>query len=179
MADDKSEESGENEENQEKGGSGLKKIILFVGMGILMLGLGIGGTVFFLGGKENPAVESAEVEEEVMEEETMMETAAIYHNLHPAFVANFSGTSKKKYMQVYVVALAREQMVIDDLKLHMPAVRNNILMTLSKKTSDEVATVEGKETLRKEVLETVRSTMKEKTGKEGIEDLYFTKFVAQ
>ena len=75
--------------------------------------------------------------------------------------------------------MAKEQSSIDDLVLHMPAVRNNVLMTLSTKTSDEVATLEGKEELRKEVLETVRKTMEEKTGKEGIEDLYFTKFVAQ
>ena len=116
-------------------------------------------------------------EGEMMEQPSMQES--IYHDLHPAFVANFSGNSKKKYMQVYVVAMAHEQSAIEDLKLHMPAVRNNILMTLSTKTSDEVATVEGKEMLRKEVLDTVQKTMSEKTGDEGIQDLYFTKFVAQ
>ena len=116
----------------------------------------------------------------MIEEEVEMEMEmSIYHELHPAFVANFSGKSKKNYMQVYIVALAREETVIEDLKLHMPAVRNDILMTLSRTTSDEIETVEGKEELRKKVLMRIKKTMKEKTGAEGIEDIYFTKFVAQ
>ena len=52
-------------------------------------------------------------------------------------------------------------------------------MTLSKTTSDEIETVEGKEELRKKVLMRIKETMKTKTGKDGIEDIYFTKFVAQ
>jgi len=142
---------------------------------LVALGAGVGGTMFFMGSNEPPAEEMA-MEEEVMEEPEM----AIYHELHPAFVANFSGKSKKKYMQVYIVALANEESVIEDLKLHMPAVRNDILMTLSRTKSDDIETVEGKEMLRQKVLTTVKGTMMNKTGKEeSIKDLYFTKFVAQ
>ena len=169
------------EAEQEEKSSGMKKIIMFAVVGLVMLAIGVGGTMFMMGSDDSSSEEMAE--EEMMEEGEMMEEPmmkdSIYHDLHPAFVANFSGQSKKKYMQVYVVAMAYEQSVIDDLKLHMPAVRNNILMTLSKKTSDEIATVEGKEMLRQEVLESVQKTMAEKTGEEGIQDLYFTKFVAQ
>lgn len=170
----------ENTEAEQPKSSGVKKIIMFAIVGLVMLGVGVGGTMFMMGSDDGASEEMAEEEmaEEEMMEEPMMKDS-IYHNLHPAFVANFSGNSKKKYMQVYVVAMAHEQSVIEDLKLHMPAVRNNILMTLSKKTSAEVATVEGKEMLRQEVLETVQQTMVEKTGDEGIQDLYFTKFVAQ
>ena len=115
------------------------------------------------------------------EEEVQEPEVAIYHELHPAFVANFTGKSKKKYMQVYMVALANNESVIEDLKMHMPAVRNDVLMTLSRTTSDQIETVEGQEELRQKVLETVKNTMKMKTGKEDetIQDLYFTKFVAQ
>ena len=165
----------ENTENTEEQGSGKKKIILFAVIGLVALGAGVGGTMFFMGSNEPPAEEMA-MEEEVMEEPEM----AIYHELHPAFVANFSGKSKKKYMQVYIVALANEESVIEDLKLHMPAVRNDILMTLSRTKSDDIETVEGKEMLRQKVLTTVKGTMMNKTGKEeSIKDLYFTKFVAQ
>ncbi len=168
------------EAEQEEKSSGMKKIIMFAVVGLVMLAVGVGGTMFMMGSDGGSSEEMAEEEmsEEEMMEEPMMKDS-IYHDLHPAFVANFSGNSKKRYMQVYVVAMAHEQSAIEDLKLHMPAVRNNILMTLSKKTSDEVATVEGKETLRQEVLESVQQTMAEKTGEEGIKDLYFTKFVAQ
>ncbi len=165
----------ENTEEQEQAGSGKKKIIIFAAIGLIALGLGAGGAMFFMGSDE-PATDEMAMEEEIMEEPEM----AIYHELHPAFVANFTGQSKKKYMQVYIVAMASEESVIEDLKLHMPAVRNDVLMTLSRTKSDEIETVEGKEMLRQKVLDTVKDTMTTKTGKEEtIKDLYFTKFVAQ
>lgn len=163
-----------NEEEEKKGGS--KKLIVMIAIGVVTLALGAGGAMFFMGGNEPVEEEMAEGE---MEEEEMMSEMSIYHELHPAFVANFSGKSSKNYMQVYIVALAHEDSVISDLQLHMPAVRNDVLMTLSKTTSDEIETVEGKEELRQKVLARIKETMKMKTGKEGIEDIYFTKFVAQ
>lgn len=174
------EEANENEEEQK--GSGLKKIIIFAVLGLLLVGAGIGGALFFTGSKDDAM--AMEGDEEMMMEEgemegEMMEKQAIYHDLHPAFVANFTGNSKKKYMQVYVVAMAEEQEVIDKLEMHMPVIRNNILMTLSRKTSDEISTVEGKEELRQEVLDVVQNTMVDITGDEGVKDLFFTKFVAQ
>lgn len=176
----------ENEENEEVKSGGMKKMIIFAVLGLVLLGAGAGGAFFFLGSDDEEMLAEEGMEgKEMMEGEEMADGAmmedvpAIYLDLHPAFVANFTGDSKKKYMQVYMVALAKEQESIDKLEMHMPAVRNNILMALSRKTSEDVATVDGKEILRKEVLEVVRETMVEKVGKSGIEDLYFTKFVAQ
>ncbi|MFK7795433.1 MAG: flagellar basal body-associated FliL family protein [Gammaproteobacteria bacterium] len=164
----------ENTEEEKKGGS--KKLIVMIAIGVVTLALGAGGAMFFMGGDD--PVEGEMAEDEMMEEEMVTEMS-FYHELHPAFVANFTGKSKKNYMQVYIVALAREESVIDDLTLHMPAVRNDVLMTLSKTTSDEIETVEGKEELRQKVLMRIKETMKMKTGEEGVEDIYFTKFVAQ
>lgn len=171
----------ENTETEEAKGGGIKKIIMIAVLGLVLLGAGAGGALFLLGGDEKETVAEKDMEgEEAMEDSKMMkEEPAIYLELHPAFVANFTGESKKKYMQVYMVALAREQETIDKIEMHMPAVRNNILMALSRKTSEEVETVEGKEQLRQEVLEVLRETMIEKAGKADIDDLYFTKFVAQ
>ena len=179
----------EKEEIEEEKGGGMKKKIIFLLLGLILVGAGAGGAMFMFGSedKEMMAEEGMEGKEmmkdgEMMAEEgemMMKDEPAIYLDLHPAFVANFSGNSKKKYMQVYMVALAKEQVVIDKLEMHMPAVRNNILMTLSTKTSEDVSTVAGKEELRQEVLEVVRETLVDKVGKAGVEDLYFTKFVAQ
>ena len=165
----------ENNEEEKKGSS--KKLIIMIVLGLVVLGMGAGGAMFFMGSKEEP-VEMAD-EDGMAEGEMMEEEMSIYHELHPAFVANFSGKSKKKYMQVYIVAMAREDAVIEDLKMHMPAIRNDVLMTLSATTSEEIETVDGKEALRQKVLTKIKETMQMKTGKEGIEDIYFTKFVAQ
>jgi len=169
-------ENEDNTDNEEKK-SFSKKTIIMIAISVVLLSLGASGTFFFMGSDE--AAEDEIAEGKMMEEEVMEEQMSIYHELHPAFVANFSGKSKKNYMQVYIVALAREDSVIEDLKLHMPAVRNDVLMTLSKTTSEEIETVEGKEALRQKVLIRIKETMQMKTGKEGVEDIYFTKFVAQ
>ena len=161
------------EEENNKGSS--KKIIILIALGIVILAVGAGGAMLFMSSNDPDEAETAE---ETVEEE-MEKKMSIYHELHPAFVANFSGKSKKRYMQVYVVAMAYEDSVIEDLKMHMPAVRNDVLMTLSATKSEEVETVEGKEALRQKVLSKIKETMQEKTGGEGIEDIYFTKFVVQ
>ena len=167
----------EEKKRDEQQGAG-KKIIIFAVLGVLILGLGIGGTVFFMISKPAPGQQSAE--EMAAAKAAQEPEEIIYHELHPAFIANFSGRSNKNYMQVYIVALASKKSAIDDLTLHMPAVRNDILMTLGRVSSDQIETVEGKEALRLKVLATLRQTIKMKTGREDdIKDIYFTKFVAQ
>ena len=175
MADD-NQNSDENTEAEDGKKLSKKKLILMIAIGVLVLGLGGGGAFLYMGSAETTEEEmsDAKIPAEEMEKEM-----SFYHELHPAFISNFSGKSDKNYMQVYIVALAREESVVENLELHMPAVRNDVLMTLSKTTSDEIETVEGKEALRKKVLARIRETMKQKTGVEGIEDIYFTKFVAQ
>ncbi len=161
------------QDEPQKGSS--KKIIIMVIMALVILGIGAGGGMMFMGSTDDNDQETTDI----AEEEIKQEKKAIYHDLHPAFVANFSGQSNKNYMQVYVVAMSYENDVIEDLKLHMPAVRNAVLMSLSTAESKKVQTVEGKEELRRKVLDTINETMEEKTGNAGIEDIYFTKFVSQ
>lgn len=161
------------QDEPQKGSS--KKIIIMVVMALVILGIGAGGGMMFMGSADNTEQET----NDVVEEDLQQEKKAIYHDLHPAFVANFSGQSNKNYMQVYIVAMSYENDVIEDLKLHMPAVRNAVLMSLSTAESEKVETLQGKEALRKKVLDTINVIMKEKTGNAGIEDIYFTKFVSQ
>ena len=169
------EENTEEENTEEKKGSG-KNLIIMIALGVVILAIGAGGAMFFMGSDEGT---EAEMAEEIKDEPMVENHMSLYHELHPAFVANFSGKSKKNYMQVYIVAMAHEEDVIEDLKMHMPAIRNDVLMTLSATTSQEIETVEGKEALRQKVLDKIQDTMEMKTGREGIEDIYFTKFVAQ
>lgn len=153
----------------------MKKIIIFAVIGIVLIGAGIGGAMFFL---KSPEVTEGE---EIMTEEEMMpdEKDAIYEDLHPAFTVNFNEESKKKFMQVYMVAKFYDMEARDQFKMHMPVVRNNLLMLLSGKNSDELSTMESKENLRKDALMTAQSVMQEIYGENLVEDIYFTKLVMQ
>ena len=152
----------------------MKKIIIFAVAGIVLVGGGVGGAMFFLKSPEVPEGEEM-VEEEMMPEEK----DAIYEDIHPAFTVNFNDDSKKKFMQVYMVAKFYKMEDRDKFKMHMPVVRNYLLMLMSGKNSDELSSVESKEMLRKDALKTAQSVMQDIYGENLVEDIYFTKLVMQ
>lgn len=152
----------------------MKKIIIFAVAGIVLVGGGIGGAMFFLKSPEETEGEEM-VEEEMMPEEK----DAIYEDLHPAFTVNFNDDSKKKFMQVYMVAKFYKMEDRDQFKMHMPVVRNNLLLLMSGKNSDELSSAESKEMLRKDALMAAQSVMQEIYGENLVEDIYFTKLVMQ
>jgi len=152
----------------------MKKIIIFAIAGIVLVGGGIGGAMFFLKSPEETEGEEM-VEEEMMPEEK----DAIYEDLHPAFTVNFNDDSKKKFMQVYMVAKFYKMEDRDQFKMHMPVVRNNLLLLMSGKNSDELSSAESKEMLRKDALMAAQSVMQEIYGENLVEDIYFTKLVMQ
>ena len=152
----------------------MKKIIIFAVAGVVLVGAGIGGAMFFLKSPEEP------MEEEMVEEEMMPEEKdAIYEDMHPAFTVNFNDDSTKKFMQVYMVAKFYDMESRDQFKMHMPVVRNNLLMLMSGKNSDELASKEAKEMLGKEALSTAQSVMQDIYGDNLVADIYFTKLVMQ
>ena len=66
------------------------------------------------------------------------------------------------------------------IKLHDPRIRNNMLLLLGTQTYDTISTMEGKEALRKQSLETIAKIVGEEGGEaKKVEDLYFTSFVMQ
>lgn len=153
----------------------MKKIIIFAVAGIVLVGAGIGGALFFLKSPED-SEEQQMVDEEMKEPD---KKEAIYEDMHPAFTINFNEGSKKKFMQVYMVAMFYDMESRDAFKMHMPVVRNNILMLLSGKNSDELSTTEAKEQLRKDALQAAQSVMQERYGDNMVEDIFFTKLVMQ
>ena len=153
----------------------MKKIIIFAVAGIVLLGAGVGGAMFFLKSPDEPIEEEEMVEKEMMHDEK----DAIYEDIHPAFTVNFNDDSKKKFMQVYMVAKFYDMESRDKFMMHMPVVRNDLLLLMSGKNSDELSSLESKEMLRKNALMTVQSVMQKIYEENLVEDIYFTKLVMQ
>ncbi len=153
----------------------MKKIIIFAVAGVMLLAAGIGGALFFLRSPE-PSDEEQMASEEMMKPDIK---DAIYEDMYPAFTVNFKEGSKKKFMQIDMVAMFYDMESRDAFKMHMPVVRNNLLILLSGKDSDELSTKEAKEELRKETLLAAQAVMQERYGENIVEDIYFTKLVMQ
>ncbi|HEC18557.1 MAG TPA: flagellar basal body protein FliL [Gammaproteobacteria bacterium] len=192
MADD---DDNEKDGEKKSKGSLVTKILLFGVLPLLTVVVLVMGTLFFAGvlpgggdhGGDH-AEESADAgdegdggdEEGDAEEEGGGEAMpAIYIPIDPAFVVNFASQGKARFLQVTVEVMTRDPEMPDKIKLHMPVIRNNLMLLFSSQSYDGVSTLEGKEALREEALEVVQQILEEETGDPGVEAVYFTSFVMQ
>lgn len=153
----------------------LKLIIVIVLALLVAVGLSIGGTWFFLSkdsAKEEVASESAEHAAPVKQ-------PAIYEELAPAFVVNFTQNGRARYMQVSLALMTRDQAGLDALKVHMPVLRNNLVMLFSSQDFATLITPVGKEMLRQQATASVQQLAEKETGKVVVEQVLFTNLVLQ
>jgi flagellar FliL protein len=186
MADNELEDDGA-QVLRAKQGSGLLKIVLIV-LGVIILVAGtIGTTLYFSGiiggGQGNTGADmTASTGAETGSEDsngTKNKKEPIYYAFEPEFVVNFSDGNNIRYLQVTLEIMTYDQRTVEDIERHMPVIRNNLIMMFSSLSYDVLSSVAGKRKLQEEALAEIRSILKEKTGREGVEQVYFTGFVMQ
>ena len=169
---------------EQSSSGGMKKIIIIVAVLILLNVAGIGGWIYMSSAGNEQDSKSEEVVKEVK--------PRIYLSLDPEFVVNFSQGSKAKFLQVELQVVAREESVLEQLRVNMPVVRNDILLLLSSQQYEDLKSRAGKEQLQKMMLDTVNKILvdqaansePEEEGKSAktpalVENIYFTSFIMQ
>ncbi len=178
------DEAGEGEEGEKK-----KKPLLLIIIAVVVLLAGGGGAFFMLGGSEDAeaiaegsedaTATGTESESESESEEETVSKEAIYFSLDPAFVVNFQGKGRVRFLQVNIDGLTREAGIKEEVTKHLPQIRNNIVLLLSSKTYEDLSTPEGKGKVRSEILVEIQKIMESETGKTAVENIFFTSFVIQ
>lgn len=184
---DNKEVAGTDEAKQKK-----KKLFMFIGLGVLLVLISVGATFFVVskmlhkGGSDEAAEEQAE--------EKPTASPAIYLALKPNFTVNFDVNGRQRFLQTELTLMYRDPNLEKLLEEHMPAVRNGLVMLLSRQVFDELQTTEGKEKLRADALKVVQDiitkeseTTEEKDEKKKdeakfkgtVENVLFTQFVMQ
>ncbi|MCY1434396.1 Flagellar basal body-associated protein FliL [compost metagenome] len=154
-------------------GNGKLKLILLLVLALLLaVGLSVGATWFFLSKPASKPAASAEAVSDA-------KAAAVYESLTPAFVANYNQNGRPRYMQVSITLQGRDQVALDALKVHMPLIRNNLVMLFSGQNFDSLATPVGQEMLRQKATASVQEVAQKELGKVVIDQLLFTNFVLQ
>jgi flagellar FliL protein len=69
--------------------------------------------------------------------------------------------------------------VADAIKLHMPEVRNRVLLLLSGKRASEISTPEGKNTLSGELMREIVQPLAGSVPAPALDSVLFTSFVIQ
>lgn len=103
----------------------------------------------------------------------------IYVPVKPAFVVNYGGPGKLKYMKLEVSLRAKDTVSSNAIRHHMPLIRDYLVSAFSRLKDEDVDTQEGKENIRLTVFEGVKELLKEEDGEEGVTGLYFNNFVIQ
>ena len=75
--------------------------------------------------------------------------------------------------------LVRDENNIDLVKLHMPALRHQIILMLSEQDAAKMKSPLDREKLRKEITAKIRSVFKDLAGEDDIEDVLFSNFLVQ
>ena len=104
---------------------------------------------------------------------------ALYMDFEQPFVVNFQDEGQLRYLQITISVMTKNPKVVEELKRHMPLIRNNLVMLFSGQTRDGIISRDGKEKIRKEAEAEVQKILKEQTGHTGVKALYFTSFVMQ
>jgi flagellar protein FliL len=142
-----------------------KKKLLLIVAGLVVLLVAGGGAAAFLvmsgkhGGKAQHAAldknsedaQDAEADgsDEGGDEGAKKKKAPVFFTMEP-FVVNLAGDTQR-YLQVGVDLRLSKDEYTEKIKQHMPEIRNGVVLLLSSKQADELATLEGKNRLRAEI----------------------------
>ncbi|WP_122735773.1 flagellar basal body-associated protein FliL [Pseudomonas viridiflava] len=151
----------------------LKLIIVAVVALLLAVGLSVGATWFIMHKGESapdPAVAAAAAN---------AKPVAVFEPLTPAFVVNFNANGRQRYMQVSITMLGRNAADMEALKVHMPVIRNNLVMLFAAIPFESLASPIGQEMLRQKATASIQEVAQKELGKTVIEQLLSTNFVLQ
>lgn len=167
------DEENQNEEGTEKSG-GMMKLVMFGGIGLVLLAVGV-----FAGPAIMNMISPPEVEEAAAEEGPKS-GPAIYTSLHPPLVVNFKDAAgDSHFMQITMEVMARDQGVINSVREHVAVIRNALILLYSGVVYEEITTREGKEQMLADGLAEINKVMADMTGEGDVEAVFFTALVIQ
>jgi flagellar FliL protein len=124
-------------------GSGKKKgLLLIVAAVVVLAAAGAGAWAVLGSGKNSEPAEAAS-----------RAPPPTFVTLDP-FVVNLAG-EVQHYLQVGIDLKVADEHVNEQIKVHLPEIRNGVLLLLSSKEVEELSTLEGKNRLRAEIRDAV------------------------
>lgn len=165
MARDKAKEEtkGAEEPPKKKG-----KLLLVLGVALVLGGAGGGAAWYFT----QSGAKSAGHKEEKPKPPVFVTLETFTVNLQ-------SDGGSEHYLQVGIDLKVTDPSVVDLVKLHMPEIRNSVLLLLSSKNAEQITSLEGKQKLSSEIQEQINKPLNAKATSKGVTGVYFTSFVIQ
>lgn len=104
-----------------------------------------------------------------------------YFQIEEPFTINFMNQSQQKmhYLQIRVALKSDDPLIIQSAELNLPMIQDALRILFTDQNYETVSTVAGRQRLQQQALETVRQILAEETGSNGLEQVYFTRFLLQ
>ena len=175
-------EEQEDSDEPKAGKKSKAKLLVLVLLLLILLGGIAGGTYYFLTKNGDAPVAGAEAEAEAKPKpkEKKAPTKPQFAPLD-AFTVNLLGEENQdpQFLQVSVTLQAKDTKGVDNIKEHMPMVRNRMLMILSSKKAADVSNSKGKDKLVEEIMNELNKPFEEDDEEQHVIAVYFTTFIIQ
>ncbi|MBO9689488.1 flagellar basal body-associated FliL family protein [Roseateles chitosanitabidus] len=131
-------------------GGGKKKLIIIIAIVLVVVLAGVAALLLMKKKSHGDDEEGAAEEKPAAAAHAKPGTPPTFVPLDP-FTVNLADKEVDRFAQIGITLEVADPHFADQLKAYMPAIRNNVLIVLSHKTSAELLTVEGKEKLAREI----------------------------
>ena len=123
---------------------------------------------------------SKETEKEAEKENVKEAKIPVTLALDPAFVVNLqSADGQQQFLQTGLILLFFEAEQMDSIKPYLAQIRSQLLILLSSKHAEELMNAEGKEKLKKEIVDQIKKILPPKHPAQKIKGVLFSSFVIQ
>lgn len=171
MAKDAPKDEAEVEEAPKKKPRG--KLFLIIGIVLALAGIGGGAGWYLTQGEVKPGEAKVAAQKEDDHKPPVFVPLEV-------FTVNLQADGGNDHiLQVAMDLKVGDEKVVEEVKAHMPEVRNGVLLLLSGKTAEQIGNQEGKQKLSAEILEQVNKPLNVKEAGKGVTGVYFTSFVIQ
>jgi len=151
------------------------KILIILISVFLLVVIAMGGGFFMMWNKmSSMTVQNNEEVENDTETEEEIEKMGPTKKLD-TFIVNLADKGGKRYLRVSMDLELEKQETVEMVEKRLPKIRDAILMILPTKKYKDIGTIEGKSSLRNEILTKINELMQP----EEIINIYFTEFVVQ
>ncbi len=152
-----------------------KILVLLIGV-LMVLMLGLGGGLFMMWNKlaDLNAQSMANASEKAGAEGSVEVPVGPIFSLD-TFIVNLADQGGNRYLRVTMDLELNNPELEAEVSQRLPQVRDSILMILPTKRFEDISTMQGKISLRDEILETINGYL----AKGKITSIYFKEFVVQ
>lgn len=105
---------------------------------------------------------------------------ALYIPLQPPFVVNYGGPGRLRYLKAELTVRVHDVGAAQNVRHHMPAIRDTLVSLMSRQEELVIDTQEGKEQMRQDALVAIREVIEAEEGEDsGVVDVFFDNLIVQ